>query len=100
MVNDSIIKYVDEAPVFTSFPFAKVIAKEQGNLLELNTKIYENPVSGTFDEFLVLESDFTKVDSTYLNYLSPKMDIVKRKKIVLVGTQKGDSTRIELKVNL
>lgn len=100
LVKDSIIKYVDETPVFTSFPFAKVIAKEQGNLLELNTKIYENPVSGAFDEFLVLESDFTKVDSTYLNYLSPKMDIVKRKKIVLVGTQKGDSTHIELKVNL
>jgi len=49
---------------------------------------------------LVLESDFTKVDSTYLKYLSPKMDVIKGEKIVLVGTQKGDSTHIELKVNL
>ncbi len=100
LVNDSIIKYVDEIPVFTSFPFAKVIAKEQKNVLELNTQINENPVNGTFDEFLVLESDFTKMDSTYLNYLLPKLNVIKGKHIVLVGSQKGDSTRIELKVNL
>ena len=99
LLQNGSAKLMDEAVIFTAFPFAKVAVEKIENKWVFATKKVEKPNPELTTHFLSGYADFSQLDSTYLNFFQIENSLIENRKIKILGTQNQEKTSLNISLS-